>query len=157
MECQAIALIVERTWGGRKMTKEEMIMEVEKIRERGYVDYTVQSQHALDMAIKALVNHPTTADCWGCNCPKIEQPRPIDPTVEVDLASGLVPRSALNRVENPPKVIIHTDRPKGHWVWYEVRGQMLPYCSECGNGLDVIYEYDFCPNCGADMRGNNND
>lgn len=48
-------------------------------------------------------------------------------------------------------------RPKGHWIWYEVRGQMLPYCSECGNGLDVIYEYDFCPDCGADMRGNNND
>ena len=45
------------------------------------------------------------------------------------------------------------ERPKGHWIWYEVRGQMLPYCSECGNGLDVIYEYDFCPDCGADMRG----
>lgn len=82
-----------------------------------------------------------------------EQPRPIDPTVEVDLASGVVPRSALNRSINPPKVTIHVNRPKGHWIWYEVKGQMLPYCSECGNGLDVIYEYNFCPDCGADMRG----
>ena len=86
-----------------------------------------------------------------------EQPRPINPTVEVDLASGSVPRSALNRVTNPPKVTIHVNRPKGHWIWYEVRGQMLPYCSECGNGLDVIYEYNFCPDCGADMRGENDD
>ena len=27
------------------------------------------------------------------------------------------------------------------------------YCSECGH-CDV-FEYNFCPNCGADMRGNN--
>ena len=52
---------------------------------------------------------------------------------------------------------LEAERPKGHWIWYEVRGQMLPYCSECGNGLDVIYEYNFCPDCGADMRGEGDD
>ena len=135
------------------MTKEEMIMEVEKIRERGYVDYTVQSQHALDMAIKALVNHPTTADCWGCNCPKMEQPRPINPTVEVDLASGVVSRSALNRVENPPKVTINTGRPKGHWETYKDEHR-CSVCSETVSG-DWYYEddyYDYCPWCGADLQ-----
>ena len=111
------------------------------------------TKRAINMAIEALEGIPREGDCWSCNCPKMEQPRPIDPTVEVDLASGVVPRSALNQ----PKVTIHTDRPKGHWIWYEVRGQMLPYCSECGNGLDVIYEYNFCPDCGADMRGKSND
>lgn len=40
------------------MSREEIIMELEKIRERRYVDYTVQSQHALDMAIKAFVDQP---------------------------------------------------------------------------------------------------
>lgn len=32
-----------------------------------------------------------------------------------------------------------------------------PYCSVCGTGLDVIYHYKFCPECGADMRGESND
>ena len=56
-------------------------------------------------------------------------------------------------------------RPKGHWIkqnddyydWYE--------CSECGYGSDGEMQYsseydvrtNYCPNCGADMRGDNND
>ena len=79
------------------MTKEEIIMELEKIRERGYVDYTVQSQHALDMAIKAFVNQ--------------------------------------------------SEKPKGHWI----KREHILYCSECGKS--AVYGGNFCPTCGADMRG----
>lgn len=115
------------------------------------------TKRAINMAINALEGIPREGDCWACNCPKMEQLRPIDPTVEVDLASGVVPRIALNRVENLPRVTINTGRPKGHWIDREVRGFIEPYCSVCGTGLDVIYHYKFCPECGADMRGNNND
>lgn len=139
------------------MTKEEAIAKCKNIKRYLTDGNPVWSKEevaeAMTMAIEALEGIPKEGDCWVCNCPKMEQPRPIDPTVEVDLTSGVVPRSALNGVTNPPKVTIYTDRPKGHWIWYEVRGQMLPYCSECGGGLDVIYEYNFCPDCGADMRG----
>ena len=45
---------------------------------------------------------------------------------------------------------------KGHWISlddfrgkYNDRGYK---CSECDEHSD--YEEDFCPNCGADMRGN---
>lgn len=70
---------------------------------------------------------------------------------------------------------------KGHWIWKErhrnsykaVQGidkygkngdllihedytELVPYCSECGKvGHEVFL--NFCPNCGADMRGENDD
>lgn len=44
-----------------------------------------------------------------------------------------------------------TDRPKGKWVNKEgVYGAV--YCSECNYELRVN-NTNFCPNCGADMRG----
>lgn len=94
------------------MTREEIIMEMEKIRECGYVDYTVQSQHALDVAIETL---------------KIE-------------------------------------RPKGHWLEvdsFEMEDASVTdmRCGLCGKYASVVlphgnrYVYNFCPNCGAEMDG----
>lgn len=40
----------------------------------------------------------------------------------------------------------------GKWVDKEVRGEIRPYCSVCGDGLDVMYHYNYCPNCGAKME-----
>ena len=39
------------------------------------------------------------------------------------------------------------DRPKGEWKWTH-GGQ----CSECGFH-NTNFDFNFCPNCGADMRG----
>ena len=42
------------------------------------------------------------------------------------------------------------ERPKGRWV--EIKYEWFPYkCNLCRCGSDM--ETDFCPNCGADMRG----
>ena len=71
-------------------------------------------------------------------------------------------------------------RLKGHWIWkhryrggfrqrkgYDAEGNFHiinvdesyeiddPYCSECGMLNESIF-LNFCPNCGADMRGNLN-
>ncbi len=42
---------------------------------------------------------------------------------------------------------------RGEWI----EKKSMIYCSECANGFDRIYQadYNFCPNCGADMRGDN--
>ena len=40
----------------------------------------------------------------------------------------------------------------GHWVTKTVRGDYVPCCSECGRGNGTLYEYDYCPNCGAKME-----
>ena len=44
----------------------------------------------------------------------------------------------------------------GKWKISELpKGKKLKYCSECGFGQNMHDErsYNFCPNCGADMRG----
>lgn len=45
----------------------------------------------------------------------------------------------------------------GHWVMNpsEVAGDGYYICSSCNN--DVYDATDFCPNCGADMRGRDDD
>lgn len=54
------------------------------------------------------------------------------------------------------KVLSEPPRPKGRWVSrrYKVLGSMLQgfFCSECGQKGSS--RPNFCPNCGADMRKN---
>ena len=48
------------------------------------------------------------------------------------------------------------DRPKGEWIYNDKQGTFKIYtCSECG--LNMETEWDFCPNCGAEMRKENDD
>ena len=49
------------------------------------------------------------------------------------------------------------DREKGKWekIWRTDCERSEYMCSKCGCGED--YYTDFCPNCGADMRGNVNE
>lgn len=81
---------------------------------------------AFDIAIEALTDRPKDCDCWGCNCPKME-------------------RQVLS------------DRPQGEWIEAEINGGGLPNpifyveCSKCGWKKDI--PTDFCPNCGARMKG----
>jgi hypothetical protein len=61
----------------------------------------------------------------------------------------------------------HKEERKGHWVATPVRklnskGRAVNYCdiyhcSECGTGQPIVPPYTFCPNCGADMRGAEDD
>ena len=32
----------------------------------------------------------------------------------------------------------------GHWIKRNVRGNLVPVCSECGLDSGTLYEYDFC-------------
>lgn len=63
-------------------------------------------------------------------------------------------------VDKIPTIDPASLRPKGEWKWYDhtisfwyiERGYM---CSVCGSKQED--ETHFCPNCGADMRGETHD
>ena len=49
---------------------------------------------------------------------------------------------------------LSADRPKGEWKWSESDVSWM--CGRCGcvfEEIDWRPDYNFCPNCGADMRG----
>ena len=57
--------------------------------------------------------------------------------------------------EGCPTIVCNPERKKGKWIYNT-------YCSECGWANQVepgfigpAEEFNFCPNCGADMRGEN--
>ena len=66
--------------------------------------------------------------------------------------SRKVPMYLWNSINKLPPV---TPQPKtGYWIENTAR-KNLCNCSEC-MALSNVYS-DFCPHCGADMRGNNNE
>lgn len=43
------------------------------------------------------------------------------------------------------------ERKKGEWISNDIDPEAWNFCSVCGE--QAIDLFDFCPNCGADMRG----
>lgn len=55
---------------------------------------------------------------------------------------------------------IEPERKKGKWIKHSIGHEHTPWgfdCSECGEwlvvGEEIVKKYNYCPNCGADMRG----
>lgn len=121
---------------------------------------------------------PTEASCWGCNCPKMER---MLPSAEPELATDCISRqTAIDAFYKYPNIHWTTldvlaeikalpsaepVRMKGKWVGttfdgYEDDEPMYCEwsCSACGCVVEDENEkptWNFCPNCGADMRGEN--
>ena len=55
------------------MTKKEAIDTLKLMQAQVEWEYPMDYAVAIDMAIAALGTRPDASDCWGCNCPKIEQ------------------------------------------------------------------------------------
>lgn len=74
-----------------------------------------------------------------------------------DYMTGYI--SALSVVEGMiatlPTITLDDLRPKGRWIMKEtmIRSPFAKnaYCSECNE--ETSFLHDFCPYCGADMRG----
>ena len=64
-------------------------------------------------------------------------------------------RNIICKVETMPSA----DRPQGEWIKFGLgRGTRILFCTNCERRIEVPLSqgdsnYDFCPNCGARMKG----
>lgn len=72
---------------------------------------------------------------------------------------------AIKCIDDAPS--IDMDRPQGEWIehkWIEYNEELMVEmpmhnyeCSECHSILHDVRETNFCPNCGARMKGVNDE
>ena len=66
--------------------------------------------------------------------------------------------ASKTRINNMPTADVR-ENVRGEWLSGDCMGAS---CSKCGEYFSFrtfseVYNFNFCPNCGADMRGDNND
>ena len=73
-------------------------------------------------------------------------------------------RNGIRRLPSEPVGNSDMMRPKGEWKYELMKGDKVKrVCGRCGwsqsydNRRYVGYRYKYCPNCGADMRGDKDD
>ena len=72
-----------------------------------------------------------------------------------DVASAQYANMAINAICSVPSA----DRPQGEWIKFGLgRGTRILFCTNCERRIEVPLSqgdsnYDFCPNCGARMKG----
>ena len=102
-----------------------------------------EENEALDMAIEALERERT--DEWCTDCKEYDTEKKCCPRF------NRVIRGAIAGVLN---TMPSANRPRGEWI--DEGGTYYANCSKCGYQMDTHEErgyHNFCPNCGADMRG----
>lgn len=138
------------------MTNEEAIKIINNL-----LNYKPWEVEALAMAIKALEQQPCE-DCISrqeVNTLVDELARAISDE-RCFISRGRDTATIMQDILDLPSVT--PQRPKGKWIVlreeYEFMGGIInePRGCECSNCNKVVgFKSNFCPNCGADMRGDN--
>ena len=84
----------------------------------------------------------------------LERYRECNSALVDDYSEGKFEAYSLSIAEINDAPTIEPDRPKGEWVKFELGNILDPQykCPVCGDVFNPIVPYNFCPNCGADMR-----
>lgn len=121
------------------MTNQEAKNELFNLIEDGVVN---KSNIALKLAIQALESLPCD-DCISREA-AIKKLKALSWT-NYDLDDAAEVLKILPSVQ--------PQRHKGKWKAFDTTfGRNIYYCTACGRSIEILYEYDFCPLCGADMR-----
>ncbi len=113
---------------------------------------------AYNMAIKALEQEP-------CEDAISSEPRKIDEwdikgkTAELWIVNGKLQIRYLGTIHNTDFHSVTPIRPKGEWIEHKRKnGTVIALtCPFCLKSPKRGERSDFCPHCGADMRGKNNE
>lgn len=73
-----------------------------------------------------------------------------------DIKGSIIIRAYSPYVEALELAIKALERPQGEWIDNSEEDSYYANCSHCGYQIDTHYErgyLNYCPNCGADMRG----
>ena len=105
------------------------------------IEYDIE---ALDMAIEALKAQP----CEDC----VSRESVID-TLKLLRNKGFSVYAYDKWIEGLPSV--QPEREKGEWLHFKHKGQSKIRCRNClyEEPENIIYVREYCPCCGADMRG----
>ena len=77
------------------------------------------------------------------------------PTVDKEYLIDLIQESVYDG-EACAKLIDMVDRPAGEWIYNNKNGTFKIWdCSECGISMEA--QWNYCPNCGAKMGGEEHD
>ena len=139
------------------MTQEEIIDELCRLRSDitnagGYVNRTDAQKNRFAQALSEEIQRLQTEPCEDC----ISRQAALDTVdnLKIVIANNLpeliYKSSVLKLLHELPSV--QPTKRTGHWIKKMVRGREELYCSNCGDGIDVIYEYNYCPTCGAKME-----
>ena len=126
------------------MTRETAIALLNNLRAFAEED----DEHAIDMAIEALQNlSKPNNGLQGSDL--------ISRQDAIDAVNSLTYPSSLMDVKRKLIELPSADRPHGKWKHDDSDNSIV--CDKCGCALwanDIMNgEANFCPNCGADMRG----
>lgn len=117
---------------------------------RSYNEYLKQKE-AYDLAIKVLEDKPQGEEKLynfvsnPIEVVKVGEPIPNSDEINKALEKGELYKQGFEDAMRKFK------RPQGNWIYKCCCGEGFPKCSICGEINDVTS--NFCPDCGADMRG----
>ena len=117
-------------------------------------------QRSLDVAIKALEEHPS-GDLISREALKEhkvyseERHEYVVPVYNIDNAQAVEQNWRFYYDHGYKQAEKDLKRPKGEWLFKHNSSDI--WCSVCDENFDEIPQaFNFCPNCGADMRAKEN-
>ena len=90
------------------------------------------------------------------NAPTVEPKKVLvaNVTFDKDQLEQLVRDRVIEPIKNGELVLQTDERPRGEWLEpFESNGKTYHKCTHCHISSELILFGNFCPNCGADMRG----
>lgn len=118
--------------------KEEIIRTLDALANwQGSLSLTDRERVALTFAVEYIKKHEETFE-WCHDC------KEYDKSEHCCHRWTKVIRDTVDELEK--------DRPHGEWIEVTHSGKDIYLCSECAEAYKMYITYNFCPNCGADMR-----